>query len=82
LLLGELDLERGNFELAAASLASAIKLKHRVPESQYRLAQALVGLERIDEARELLELALASKELEQPFVVSALLEELKVKEQG
>jgi hypothetical protein len=42
----------------------------------------LVGLERIDEARELLELALASKELEQPFVVSALLEELKVKEQG
>jgi predicted Zn-dependent protease len=82
LLLGELDLERGNFELAAASLASAIKLKYRVPESQYRLAQALVGLERIDEARELLELALASKELEQPLVVSALLEELKVKEQG
>ncbi len=78
--LARLELERGQYEGAVAGFQAAIQANVDVARAQVGLAQALVALERRAEALVLLEAALASKDLQEPMLAMALLEELQAGE--
>jgi len=80
LALARLELERGRPEEAIAGFEAAIEANFERARAQVGLAQALVQLDRRAEALVLLEAALASKDLEEPMIAMALLEELKSEE--
>ena len=80
LALARIELVRGRPEAAMAGFEAAIGADVEKAHAQVGLAQALVALDRREEAVVLLEAALASKDLEEPMIAMALLEELKTEE--
>jgi len=82
LVLAEIELERGDADEAVRHYEMAIKAKYKIADAQHGLAKGLVALDRLAEARVILEAALTLEDLADPIVASALLEEIRVEKEG
>jgi len=78
--LARFDLARGEYESALAGFERTAVAVHDVANARFGIGQALAKLGRRKEAIEQIELALTSKELDEPIVATALLDELKAEE--
>lgn len=74
--LAQLDLVRENYEDALIGFERSAKSMHNVANSRFGMGRALAKIGREADAITQIELALTSKELADPLVATALLEEL------